>query len=224
MVIPYYENIVNENKHGKFDMYERDKFIGFIMPDGKIFECTSGHGFTAGLTAMQHFFNCALTYKSQEDCITYMEMLRKRKKEIMTHKDKLFLIPLYDWQINYAKNYYNLDSEFMKKFNQIGWDPMGGCVDSCDFLVQLLNFDKVERLPKTITTSKVNINEAFFNYLIMDFNIVQIPKVGFDVTTSDFNYLYPNEFIQYDKEKEFEENIQLIKKYIPLSERPKYFK
>ena len=58
----------------------------------------------------------------------------------------------------------------------------------------------------------------------MDFNIVQIPKVGFDATIGDFSCLYPNEFVQFDREKEFEENIKLIKKYIPLSERPKYFK
>lgn len=224
MIIPYYEYIVNENKYGNFDMYERDKFIGFIMPNGKTFASTSGHGFSAGITSMEHFFNFALLYKSQEDCITYLEMLKKRRKDILTHEDKLFLIPLYDWQINYAKNHFSLDSEFMREYRKIGRDSDGWCIDNCDFLVQLLNFDKVERLPKTITTSKFNINETFFNYLIMDFNIVQIPKVGFDAIIGDFSYLYPNEFVQFDREKEFEENIKLIKKYIPLSERPKYFK
>ena len=134
------------------------------------------------------------------------------------YKNEPFLKDVDNYLNNFKEQYYWLDSIFMKKYFSFGKDF------SMDYLVQLLNYDKVERLPRTITTSKVTINEPFFNYLIMEFTIVQIPKVAFDETIEDFNYIYPNNFIQFDSEKRYEEEIHLIKRYVPLSERPKYFK
>ena len=77
MVIPYYENIVNESKYGKFDMYERDKFIGFIMPNGKIFECTSAHGFGAGLISLIHFFDCYLLWDKEKEYEENIQLIKK---------------------------------------------------------------------------------------------------------------------------------------------------
>lgn len=94
-----------------------------------------------------------------------------------------------------------------------------------DFAVQTMDFDKVEsQLKKTITTSKINIYESFFNYLIMDFDIINLPKIIYHEDINKFLQMKDNEFITTSKEKEFEEEIKLIKKYIPYNERKSYFK
>lgn len=94
-----------------------------------------------------------------------------------------------------------------------------------DFAVQTMDFDKVEsQLKKTITTSKININEAFFNYLIMDFDVINLPKIIYHENENSFIQMKHNDFITTSKEKEFEEEVKLIKKYIPYNERRKYFK
>ncbi len=94
-----------------------------------------------------------------------------------------------------------------------------------DFAVQTMDFDKVEsQLKKTITTSKLNIYESFFNYLIMDFDVINIPKIIYREDENRFIQMKHNEFITTSKEKEFEEEIKLIKKYVPYNERKKYFR
>ncbi len=86
-------------------------------------------------------------------------------------------------------------------------------------------FDKIEtQVKKTITTSKPNIYEEFFNLMIMDYEIVQLPKLVFDEDTQKFRWIYPNEFINTGINREFEEEIKLIKKYVPYNERYKYLR
>ena len=86
-------------------------------------------------------------------------------------------------------------------------------------------FDKIEtQVKKTITTSKPNIYEEFFNSLIMDYEIVQLPKLVFNEDTQKFRWIYPNEFINTGINREFEEEIKLIKKYVPYNERYKYLR
>lgn len=93
-----------------------------------------------------------------------------------------------------------------------------------DVLVQNMNYDLIEEIiPNTIITSKNNINETFFNYLIMDFNVKQIPKIVFNQDKQQFVYK-DNEFIKLHRDVEYEEEINLIKKYIPMNERKNYFK
>ena len=93
-----------------------------------------------------------------------------------------------------------------------------------DILIQLIGFDKIEtQLSKTITTSKINVCEEFFNYMIMGYDVVQIPKVVFNAENNSFNIIRTNEFTGYSMEREYEEEIKLIKKLVPYSEREKYF-
>ena len=45
----------------------------------------------------------------------------------------------------------------------------------------MFGYSKIETtISRTITTSVDNTYEEFFNYLLMDFNIVQIPKLMYD--------------------------------------------
>lgn len=226
MILPFRSEIANYNIYGEYDMYARNKFIGMIKPDGELFNCGSDHGFGPVLNSLNHFFSCAMRMDSKEACVSYLIKLKENKEKFMYHNDRNFLIPLLGWQINYASLHFGFDSEFMKEYMKIFIDSEGNQYNrfASDYVVQLTNFHKVERLPLTITTSSINIYEPFFNYLLMDFSVRQIPAVVFNEEKGDFCYYRPDDFITLGTERELEEEIRLIKKYVPLSERHKYFR
>lgn len=96
---------------------------------------------------------------------------------------------------------------------------------SFDMLVQFIGFDKIEtQLSKTITTSKPNIYEEFFNPLVMEYNIVQLPKLIFDEKKQQFRWISPNEVINSGINRECENEIKLIKKYVPYEKRHLYLR
>lgn len=104
------------------------------------------------------------------------------------------------------------------------WDEMF-YQSSFDMLVQFIGFDKIEtQLSKTITTSKPNIYEEFFNPLVIGYNIVQLPKLIFDEEKQQFRWLSPNEFINSGINRECENEIKLIKKYVPCEKRHLYLR
>lgn len=93
-----------------------------------------------------------------------------------------------------------------------------------DILTLLLGFDKIEnKWTKTITTSKLNINETFFNYLLMDYNIIYKPSLRYDENTNSFIWYNKNSLIDSPTEKQYEEKIKEIKRYIPYDKRSDYF-
>lgn len=98
--------------------------------------------------------------------------------------------------------------------------------DYNDFLVQLIGLDKVEnKWAKTITTSRLNINETFFNYKIMDWNIKQMPRFVINKEEGKIKLLDQSNFLRTNSignEREYEEEINLIKKKVPYNERHKY--
>ena len=75
-------------------------------------------------------------------------------------------------------------------------------------LVQSCDVDSIELVwPNTICTSKFNIYETFYNYLIMDYNIQIVPKKVFNKEKGVFmNHRY-NEFLVPDSELRLKEEI-----------------
>lgn len=145
-----------------------------------------------------------------------------------------------DWQNTVKKLLmeFHVYSEFAKKeiinenpFDNDGifderehWDIMFHKA-SFDMLVQFIGFDKIEtQLPKTITTSKPNIYEEFFNPLIMGYDIVQLPRLIFDEESQQFRWISTNEFANSGINRECENEIKLIKKYIPYEKRHLYLR
>ena len=94
-----------------------------------------------------------------------------------------------------------------------------------DFAVLTIGFDKIEtQVNNTITTTKMNPYEFYFNYLIMGYNIVQIPKVIFDNKKQAFIITDTNEYsLASHYDKKYKEEADLIKRKVPYSERYKYF-
>lgn len=94
-----------------------------------------------------------------------------------------------------------------------------------DFAVSTIGFDKIEtQVNNTITTTKINPYEFYFNYLIMGYDIVKLPKIIFDKQNQTFRIIAVNDysiFSHYDEK--YKEEANLIKRKVPYSERYKYF-
>lgn len=92
-----------------------------------------------------------------------------------------------------------------------------------DILVQACNYDSIEsQLYRTITTSKINIYETFYDYILHDYKIYQIPKKIYDEKLEKYvDYVQP-EWMISDKEKRLKDELASICKLIPIEERKQY--
>ena len=99
---------------------------------------------------------------------------------------------------------------------------------SLDFMILFLNYDKVESLKNfTITTSSRIPHVRFYNYYLMDWNIVQLPKVIYDEDTSKFEFLGNRLVDLYhssSQEHEAEEEINEIKSKVKKRNISYFFK
>ena len=119
-----------------------------------------------------------------------------------------------------------------------------------EILVRHLGYHSVEsNWNKTITTSSWNIYEQFYNYLLMDYNIQQVSRFNYDKEkglyierplTEDHYYDEKDEqgnvidtksvlmnlrdFLISDSELRLKDEIQAIKRLVPINERTKYFR
>ena len=94
-----------------------------------------------------------------------------------------------------------------------------------DFAVLSIGIDKIEtQVNKTITTTKQNPYEFYFNYLIMGYNIAQLSKIIFNNQKQVFKTINKNEYsIISHYDDKYKEEANLILKKVPYSERYKYF-
>lgn len=79
--------------------------------------------------------------------------------------------------------------------------------------------------PRTITTTNKNINIRFYNYLLMDWKIEQVPKYIINPATKEYE-LEPVEAysITTDSDSVYAEEIESIKKLVPRKDRVKFFR
>ena len=146
---------------------------------------------------MEHkvFWNKTGVYN--DECMNLINSFQETKSDIYESLYKLAMksINMQDMVVNLLKNiscYHEIKQQTREEYFKdpyytvCEWDRMYFLAHR-DILVNLIGFDKIETtLPKTISTTKVNINEAFFNYLIMDYNIVSLPKLVYDSEKNDF--------------------------------------
>ena len=118
----------------------------------------------------------------------------------------------------YRKNEY---SDYPKRFLERadGLDIMKSV------LIQACDVDSLEgSMPNTIQTSKINIYERFYNYLLMDFTIQRVPKKIYDPKLERFVDYNRSEFLMPDSELRLKEEIEAIKKHVKIKDRPKFFR
>lgn len=89
-------------------------------------------------------------------------------------------------------------------------------------LIQYLGYHSVERVPRTITTASICTYKEFYKYIANDFTIFQIPKMIWDSKKRKYVELKLNEFFLPDSELRLRDEIQAIKKLVPINERTKY--
>lgn len=118
-----------------------------------------------------------------------------------------------------------------------------------DFCVQYLGYDSIERAtpysdlnilnniydssngytfsnnPRTITTSCTNINERFYNWLLMDWQIQRVPRYFWNEKEKRFKLEQPDYiFHKTNKEEILEKEIEAIRNQIPKTKRKAYFR
>lgn len=91
-------------------------------------------------------------------------------------------------------------------------------------MIQYLGYHSIERVPKTITTSAVNTYEVFYNYILNDFKIQKLPRMVYDITKKMYVPYDLNQFLIPDSELRLKEELQAIRKLVPLNERSKYYR
>lgn len=126
----------------------------------------------------------------------------------------------------------SFDIEIIEMFNRrltaFADDPLNHVTDPHfmqDFVVLSAGVDKIEtQVKNTITTTRLNPNEFYFNYKLMGYNIVEIPAVSFDEKSQLFIKREQSDYsIVANEDKKYAEEIELIKKKVPYRDRPKYF-
>ncbi len=92
-----------------------------------------------------------------------------------------------------------------------------------NFLVQVLNFDRI-RLSSAncIVTSSDECYSKFYNYYLMEHDIVQMPKLIYHENDFVINSQYNNEV--YAEEYKIFNNLEKIKTLVKKDERSGYFK
>lgn len=123
------------------------------------------------------------------------------------------LLKLLNYEVKETK-------EYDKDHNRIHFQ-INDSKKLANLMVTLFSNEKIDLPNKSITTSKDNIYENFYNYMIMDYKIERYPKIEF--TGKEFiTYPKMKEDIS-DNEEKLKKEIELIKKY-PINERNKFLK
>jgi len=204
-----------------------NQFIGYLDKEIDIYKNKAGDPYYGLAYAILKLFK--LAYKNG----TFFETLGK-EIFVMSYEKYITINKMdkYDWrsQDGLYRNY--LKKELISYFK--------------DICVQYLRYDSIERfkpdgeniilpknrnkeyvleIPRIITTSSPIPNERFYNYLLMDWVIHRLPRYIYNEQTgifekeSDFYSFY-----QTEKEQKLDQEIQSIKKLVPIRERYKYFR
>ncbi len=98
-------------------------------------------------------------------------------------------------------------------------------VQSCSIDTLELAPSKYEKkLKKTILTSKFNPYETFYNFYLMDYNIQTVPQKIYNPKTQKFEEYTQNKFLIPDSEIRYKDEIDSIRRIVPLKDRHKYFR
>ena len=207
MTLPYIEyNLLALNEHGVF-INPISNSTCYVNPS------LSGHDSDYILKTFRAWFN--------PNNIYFYDVYSSNKTKInVSSQDKIDLslttgyIPKYFYCYH---NVYNRVERLMEEDDEI--DILKS------ILVQACNVDSIELVwPNTICTSKFNIYETFYNYLIMDYNVQIVPKRIFNKENGVFiDYKY-NEFLVPDSELRLKDEVTSIRKLVKKDERYKYFR
>lgn len=91
-----------------------------------------------------------------------------------------------------------------------------------DVMIQYMGYHYIARTPRTIYTSEPNIYETFYNYILNDFTIYQLPKMIYN--SDEKKYIErKNEIFKPEREDILKQETESIKRMVKREYRYKYY-
>lgn len=165
------------------------------------------------LRMYQFFYNC---YSNGLFSEGYGKEILFVDSETFEEQNKNSLTKIYG--SDYSRLYDAIEYEYKKYVNSKMLDIIK------ETYIQYLGLHSVERVRKTITTSDSNIYETFYNYLLNDYTIFQIPKMVFDEKKKKYVEYNTNRYFLSSKEQKLKSEIESIKKLVKVDDRYKYYR
>lgn len=114
------------------------------------------------------------------------------------------------------KRFFEYDYHWYQKGLMLDWYKT--------VIVQYMHYHLIERCEKGITTCDLKPYETFYNYLLNDFTIHQIPCMIYDNNLKTHIQYEQSPFLIPDSELRLKEEIKAIKKLYPLNERTRFYR
>lgn len=213
----------------------------YITPDGKLFDveryATVAHAGGFVIPFFRHYMHPEREESLFYDKKYYLDNLISWEKSLMTkeydvnpkeQQMRLYLVRYFINVYKSSKAIFSWEKEYAD-FSKVTGIPnieenwIGRDVNLKSILVQACNYDSVEsQLYRTITTSKFNIYETFYDYILHDYKIFQIPKKVYNEELEEYIDWEQPEWLISDKELRLKAELESICKEVPLEERKQY--
>ncbi len=213
----------------------------YIMPNGTLFDvegyASVAHGGGFVIPFFRSYMHCdkeAVKYSSKEQIlislIKWKDNLLTKKYDV-NPKELQMRLRLVQYFINiYKSNKAIWDREnSLADFSEVTGIPnieenwIGRDETLKSVLVQACDFDTIEsQLYRTITTSKFNVYETFYDYILHDYQIFQIPKKVYDENLQQYIDYKQSIWFMTDKELRLQAELESICKNVPLEERNQF--
>ncbi|MBQ9018738.1 MAG: hypothetical protein IJ097_00300 [Bacilli bacterium] len=174
------------------------------------------------------------------------ELLMKKLNNHIDNLDKVDDLKTFEYQLLlFFKKAYQNNNFFESIGRKIVVDSNHKCIRKTiltnlkDICIQYLGYDCIERYnstgikieldhetvkPRLITSTYNNINERYYNYLLMDWEVKKFPRYKFNEESGLFILDNNNDFYESENEEVLEEEIKSIKKSFSKEERHQFFR
>ena len=235
-MIPYYKKQLESEHFITVPVYNEDtneitsvprKIDSYVMlPNNKLYSVLPGEGYSTFTNYIKKVFE----YIEGKN-VSFSDGLRVSSLESVSNKPLDKLDPSLIHNLRVLSEAQKIMNRFLNDLLNVKdldklmdqWENAKGKKNYLDFFIQCMGFDLIElRDFKTIRTSRMNLNEEYFNYMIMDYNIDSYPMFELDKEESKlirFSY----KWFSSDTERKLEEEMKKIKK-LPFEERYQYLK
>ena len=160
MIYQYNSKVVNTN--GVDDFFNEKNFVGYILPDGSIYECKN---------------------HNVENVKTFIKMSLFLIKDNYSEREKFLSADTNSPLMRIVSNYIKKTSynELMALNSFIEQNNL----EVSDLLVGLFGCHEITRSNKTILTALSN-HEVFYNYLLNGFTVNTVNKIVYDEKNNTF--------------------------------------
>lgn len=195
------KQVNNNEKADKWDILDKD-ILSFFS------NCYLNEQFSIGY-GRSIIFKDKYLFANTDYRNTYNKKVKEYpKKHSESDQSYAIRIPI-SYTLDYQYSHYldNMYSELIK-----------------ETLAMYMGYHIVERTYKTITTSARNIYETFYNYLLNDYTIYQLPQMIFDETKKTYIEHNIDYYYLSSKEQKLKMELNSIKKLVKKEDIHKYYR